>query len=101
MKIEQNKDGVFVVDGEGMTVPVDGDITTAESPVTLTNFTFVGRPSIYVGRIKVDTRPSNLYPIRVSMSHGGIITEEVCSITESKRLIVALEKAIRYAEASS
>ena len=67
MKIKQRKDGTFVVDGEGMIVPVNGDITTVGSPVMLTNFVFVGSPLITVGHIKVSTVVGTGFPIRISV----------------------------------
>ena len=107
MKIKQNRKGVFVVDGEGMNVLVDGDITTVGSPVMLTNFNFIGRPSTTVGHIKVSMSNGPGFPIRISVlddfnygkdNDGNRVSGDVCTVADAKELIAALEKAIQYVE---
>jgi len=107
MKIKQRKDGTIVVDGEGMSVPVNGDIPTMGSPVMLTNFNFIGQPSTTVGHIRVSTEVKMGFPIRISVldesSYGQNENKmycpgDICTVADARLLIAAIEDAIQFVE---
>ena len=107
MKIKQRKDGTIVVDGEGMSILINGAIPIMGSPVMLTNFVFVGSPLITVGHIKVSTEVGTGFPIRISVldesnygrdENNGSCSGDICTVANARLLIAAIEDAIRYVE---